>query len=183
MEVARETWLLPEVLVHRPLPTVHCSPDQSARIRCQGWRNRTLWTWGGCDHCLTGYSMESGGQSLPPPHYHREPTLVPQGRSNKSQAGSQGQAPTSVPLPPVASKEARCYLVKGLDRRLTLSGLTIILTSPRMRFPFLTLWSYSENQRQQAGRGPGSSFPLALNKSQEGLGWERDGSGSPLHGI
>lgn len=23
MDVARETWLLPEVLVHRPLPTVH----------------------------------------------------------------------------------------------------------------------------------------------------------------
>lgn len=58
--------------------------------------------------------MEGGGQSLPPPRYHREPTLVPQGRSNKSQAGSQGQAPTSALLPPVAPKAARCYLVKDL---------------------------------------------------------------------
>lgn len=159
--MARETWLLPEVLVHRPLPTVHCSPDQSARIRCQGGRNRTLWTWGGCDHCLTGYSMESGGQSLPPPHYHREPTLVPQGRSNKSRAGSQGQAPTSALLPPVASKAARCYLGKDLDRRLTLSGLTVILTSPRMRFPLFTLWSYSEikDNRQDEDRGPSSLWP------------------------
>lgn len=161
MEVARETWLLPEVLVHRPLPTVHCSPDQSARIRCQGGRKRTLWTWGGCDHCLTGYSMESGGQSLPPPHYHREPTLVPQGRSNKSRAGSQGQAPTSALLHPVASKAARCHLVKDLDRRLTLSGLTVILTSPRMRFSLFTLWSYSEikDNRQDKDRGPSSLWP------------------------
>lgn len=161
MEVARETWLLPEVLVHRPLPTVHCSPDQSARIRCQGGRNRTLWAWGGCDHCLTGYSMESGGQSLTPPHYHREPTLVPQGRSNKSRAGSQGQAPTSALLHPVASKAARCHLVKDLDRRLTLSGLTVILTSPRMRFSLFTLWSYSEikDNRQDEDRGPSSLWP------------------------